>query len=107
MWASLIRVGKLLDLNISQDRFEVLLATKVNLKGKSSTFRMPGVVVESVLTFKDVQNSSFGFLGEIGSGKITIKPDVNAILASWPVGLKAPSRRDLAECAVTLVPTQR
>ena len=107
MWASGIREGVLGNLNISQDGFKAQLVYQFQLEGKSHSVEIPSIVVESALAFQDPANSDFGFLGQIASGEITVRPDVDAILAAWPNWVKAPSRKDLSECVVTLSPIRR
>ena len=107
MWAGGIHEGLLRDLNISQDGFKAKLVHQFELEGKSHSVEIPGIVVESALAFEDPGNSDFGFLGQITPGEITLRPEVDAILAAWPNWVKAPSRKDLTECVVTLSPMRK
>jgi len=107
MWAGGVQEGVLGDLKISQDSFKARLVHQFHLEGKSHTVEIPGIVVESALVFDDPANSDFTFLGQIAPGQITVRPDVDAILAAWPNFVKAPSRKDLTECVVTLSPIRR
>ncbi len=101
MWAGGIRDGVVGNINISQDGFNVQLVNDVQIEGKSRSVEIPGIVVESVLAFSDPANSEFGFLGHLTPGKITARPDLK-LLDAWPNWVKAPSRKDLSECVVTL-----
>ena len=62
-----------------------------------------GIVVENTLVFTDMMNSDFDYVGDIDDATITVRPDVDSILAGWPKWVwKKPSRSDLSDCVVTL-----
>ncbi|MEW5754702.1 MAG: hypothetical protein AB1810_00210 [Pseudomonadota bacterium] len=106
-WASGVRWGFLTGLSIVQDGFEVQIVQRVEREDISRDVKTPGVVVESKLVFSDFTNSSFIFVGMIEPGKITVRPNVEAVLATWPKMTKAPSKSDLSGCVVTLLPVHR
>ncbi len=101
MWAGGVREGVLRELTISQEGFKAQLAHQVQIEGKSHSVEISGIVVESVLAFQDPANSDFGFWGQLTPGQITVRPDLK-VLDAWPNWVKAPSRKDLSECVVTL-----
>ena len=48
---------------------------------------------------------AIGLVGSSGAdGVITVRPDVEGILSGWPGWVRAPSRKALADCVVTLTP---
>lgn len=105
MWAGGIREGVIAELDIVQDRFTIQLTHRFQDQGQASTIEIPGLIVDSAITFADPGNSDFGFVGEVRAGKITVRPDAKAILRGWPDWVPKPSRKDLADCVVTLAPT--
>ncbi len=102
MWAQTIRAGAIKTVKISQEEFTLQLIQEISLEGESFTAEIPGIIVDSIITFADPMNSDFGFVGEATAGTIVMRPEVDAILAAWPTWLKAPNRKDLARCAVSL-----
>lgn len=106
-WAVGIQGGALVDLNIAQTGFEVQIMNQFQGEGKSFQIEIPGILVEATLAFSDPMNSDYYYIGEITSEKITVRPDVDAILAGWPGwAWSKPSRADLSNCIVTLTQAQ-
>lgn len=106
MWTAGIQQGALKDVHISQNGFIVKLVYPVLHKGKTTSLNIQGIVVESSLAFSDPGNSDFGFRGTVKPNEITVRPDINRILASWPSWIKSPNRADLSGCTITLLPIQ-
>ncbi len=86
-WIGMIGAGKVDEIKISQDGFKVQLDSRYQSEGKPNPRGIPGIVVESVLTFVDPLNSDLVLLGTIKPGEIIVRPD-------------------LSQCTVTLIPTQ-
>lgn len=103
-WAQSIGSGAISQITISQEAFELELVQEFTIEGESGTFEIKGVIVDSTLAFDDMMNSDFGFVGQVVGGTITVRPQVDQILAAWPDWIKAPSRKDLSRCEVTLAP---
>lgn len=104
LWVRGMITGKLGTLNITQHGFIVNIAQRV--KRTSSTLKMPAIIVESSLALADPENSDFRFRGEVADEEITLRPDVNEILATWPSWMKPLSRADLSSCSILLAPGQ-
>lgn len=102
-WAIGIQGGALADLKITQDDHEVRMVHRFASDDGEFDVEVPGTVVENALVFTDPMNSDFDYFGDIAGNKITVRPDVDRILAAWPewVG-KKPSRDNLSNCIVTL-----
>ncbi len=103
-WAHSIEAGTIRRIVISQEAFELQLVQEFTIEGQPGTFEIRGVIVDSTLAFDDMMNSDFGFVGQVVGGTITVRPQVDQILAAWPDWIKAPSRKDLSRCEVTLAP---
>ena len=101
-WAQSVAAGAITQITISQEAFQLQLVQVFTIEGESGTFEIRGVIVDSTLAFDDLMNSDFGFFGQIAGGTITVQPDVEQILAAWPDWVKAPSRKDLSRCEVSL-----
>ena len=86
-WIGMIGAGEVDEIKISQDGFKVQLDSRYQSEGKSNPRGIPGIVVESVLTFVDPINSDLVLLGTIKPGEIIVRPGST-------------------QCTVTLVPTQ-
>ena len=63
-----------------------------------------GISVENAISLVDPMNSDYVLAGEYQDGLISIRPDVDAILRSWPDFIQPPSRVNLSSCVVTLSP---
>ena len=103
-WIRNMLTGKLSTLNISQNGFSVQIEQQV--KYGSDTLKIPAIIVESSLALSDPENSDFGFLGEATRDEITIRPNVNEILATWPFWIKPLNRAALSSCRILLAPGQ-
>ena len=102
-WAIGIAGGALVDLNIHQDGFNVKLVQNFISEKKSYPVEVKGVVVENTLVFTDMMNSDFDYVGDIDNATITVRPDVDNIMAGWPKwDWKQPKRSDLSNCVITL-----
>jgi hypothetical protein len=101
-WDQGIGAGTISQITISQEAFELQLVQEFTNEGESGTFEIRGVIVDSTLAFDDVMNSDFGFNGQVTAGTITVRPQVDQILAAWPSWIKAPNRKDLSACEVSL-----
>ena len=107
IWAASIRAGILREVNIHQEGFELRIAQSTSPKDKPSILDAPGVVTEATLAFVEPGNSEFIFSGKITNEEITIVPfDIETLLANWPRWAGPPSRADLSNCRVTLIPVQ-
>jgi TPR repeat protein len=100
-WADGTRQGFLGKPTFTQDGHEVTMTQMADFNGKEPV-ETPAVVVENALTFVDMMNTEFYFVGEIKGDVITITPDTDRILAAWPDWVKAPSRKNLNKCKITL-----
>lgn len=102
-WVIGIGGGVLVDLNIHQEGFNVKLVQNFVSETKSYPVEIKGVVVENTLVFTDMMNSDFNYVGDINDATITVRPDVENILAGWPKWVwKKPSGSDLSNCVITL-----
>ncbi len=101
MWADSTRSGLLGDPVIEQDGYQLKITQLARFNGEQP-METPAVIVEDFLVFSDLMNSDFLFVGRVEDGVITIGPDIDRILAAWPDWVKAPSRKNLERCSVTL-----
>ena len=102
-WAIGTAGGALVDLNIHQDGFNVKLAQNFVSETKSHPVEVNGIVVENTLVFTDMMNSDFDYVGDIDNTTITVRPDVDNIMAGWPKwDWKQPKKSDLSNCVITL-----
>lgn len=107
IWAASIRAGILREVNIHQEGFELKIAQSAGPKDKPSILDASGVVTEAMLAFVEPGNSEFILSGEITNQEITIMPfGIDTLLANWPRWAGPPSRTDLSNCRVTLIPVQ-
>ena len=104
LWVRGMLMGELSTLNITQHGFIANIAQQA--KHKSSTLKMPAIIVESSLALADPGNSDFRFRGEVTGDEITLRPDVDEILATWPSWMRPPSRADLSSCRILFAPGQ-
>lgn len=105
LWAGSIANGTAGEISIVQENFEFQLVHSFD-EEKPFTVEIPGIIVESTLMFDDPSNSDFAFVGMVTPEQITVRPDTDAILAAWPDWVKAPRRKDLKTCVVTLSPSE-
>ena len=101
MWARAVLEGRAREVEIKQDGFELRIIQHWET-GPEHAFDATAAVVESSLAFADPANSDYFLLGTVADGVITVRPDADAILSGWPGWVKAPSRKALTDCAVTL-----
>ncbi len=106
-WAGSIASGAVSRITVSQDTFELLLVQQFTIEGESGTYEIKGVIVDSTIVFDDMMNSDFGLVGQAAGGTIKVRPQVDQILAAWPSWVKAPNRKDLSRCEVTLTRVAR
>ncbi len=106
-WTQSIAQGAVTKVVISQKAFELLLVQEFTIEGTPGTFEIPAVVVDSTLAFDDMMNSDFGFIGKVVAATITVRPQVDDILQAWPDWVKAPNKKDLSRCEVSLVRIDR
>jgi hypothetical protein len=106
-WAIGIQGDVLAELKITQDGPEVLMMHRYESEDSSFNIDVPGTVAEDALVFTDPMNSDYGYVGDIAGSKITIRPDIERILAAWPEWVREkPSRDDLSNCIITLTRMQ-
>ena len=102
-WAMGIAGGALVDLNIHQDGFTVKLTQNFVSESAKYLVEIKGIVVENTLVFTDMMNSDFDYVGDIDNATITVRPDVDNIMAGWPKwDWKQPTKSDLSNCLITL-----
>jgi hypothetical protein len=101
-WLIMIESQSAEEVEISQITFEFKLSHKISHEGRQFNNVMEGVVVEDQISFRDSMNSDFVFIGSVEGRTITIRPDTDAVLASWPNWAGPPKRKDLNACVVTL-----
>lgn len=100
-WADGTREGFLGDPTFEQQGHEVTMMQMADFDGEEP-METPVVIVENVLAFTDMMNTDFPFTGIVKGNVITITPETDTILAAWPDWVKAPSRKNLRKCKVTL-----
>lgn len=100
-WADGTRQGFLGDPTFEQSGHEVTMIQLADFDG-GQPMETPVIIVENVLAFSDMMNTDFPFTGIMNGNVITIRPETDRILAAWPDWVKAPSRRNLDKCKVTL-----
>lgn len=105
MWAGGIREGFLGGPTFEQDGHAVTMTQMATANGRQP-METPVVIVEDVLVFTDIANSDFMFAGVVDGNVISVTPDTESILAAWPDWVKAPSRKNLDRCKVTLTRQQ-
>jgi hypothetical protein len=100
-WADGTRQGLLGKPTFTQDGHEVTMTQLADFDGKEP-METPAVIVENALVFVDMMNTEFYFVGVVKGDVIAITPDTDKILAAWPDWVKAPSRKNLDKCKITL-----
>ena len=100
-WSDGTRQGFLGNPAFTQEGHEVTMTQLADFDGKEPV-ETPAVIVENALVFVDMMNTDFYFVGLVEGDVITIAPDADKILAAWPDWVKAPSRKNLEKCKVTL-----
>lgn len=100
-WADGTRRGLFGAPSFEQQGHEVRMIQLADFNGKEP-METPVVIIENVLAFTDMMNSDFPFIGIVEGKVITITPQTDRILAAWPDWVKAPSKKNLDRCKVTL-----
>lgn len=100
-WADGTREGLLGNPTFEQQGHKATMRQTATFDGKQP-METPVTIVENVLVFSDMMNSDFYFSGIVTGNVITITPETDMILSAWPDWVKAPSRKNLENCKVTL-----
>ncbi|HET6592375.1 MAG TPA: hypothetical protein VFG48_05625 [Xanthomonadales bacterium] len=100
-WAGLVEEGfdKAV---IAQTGPEVTLNVMGEYEGQALDLQAAGVTVENMLSMIDPMNSDYPLTGQIGDGRITIRPQADLVLRAWPGWAGPPQRQDVESCVVTL-----
>jgi hypothetical protein len=101
MWAGGLREGYLGNPTLEQVGHRVTM-TQFMQQNADVPMETQVVIVEDVFVFTDMMNSDFVFRGSVEDDVITVMPDADRVLAAWPDWVKAPSRKNLEKCKVTL-----
>ncbi len=101
LWVSGLAAKDFREVLMTQDGF-VVNVTQVMGGGPQTMLETVAAVAESAMSFPDPGNTDYYWTGTIEEGRITLRPDVEDILRAWPAWAHPPSRKDLADCVVTL-----
>jgi hypothetical protein len=104
-WTTSIAAGEAGEISIVQNGFRFQIVHRFE-GTEPFEVEIPGVIVESKMTFNDPMNGDFGFIGTVAPDQITVNPDTARNLAAWPDWANPPSQADLDACVVTLRPVE-
>ena len=81
---------------------ELAVDIALTMEGKAYSFKATGIAVGALFALTDPGNSDFLWLGEVNDRTVTLRPDIDQVLASWPGWAHPPKRSELETCRLNL-----
>jgi head-tail adaptor len=103
LWAAIVQEKAHSGIEIRQEGIDAQIVIRLKQNDKEMSIENLAAIAETTIIVIDSMNSEYYFQGTIKDQTIVLKPNLS-VLNTWPKWANPPSRNDLENCTITLVP---